>query len=96
MVRQSGFAGGAIKAKFPNLNYGTDYDFFMMPGAQGMQAGSDWMMAFSDKPAVKALVAYLTSDAGAAQWAKVGFDLTPNSRAQATTPIPPCRRRASC
>jgi alpha-glucoside transport system substrate-binding protein len=78
MVRQSGFAGGTIAAKYPTLKYGTDYDFFLVPGAQGMQAGSDWMMAFSDKPAVKALVAYLTSPTGAAQWAKVGFDLTPN------------------
>ena len=78
MVRQSGFAGGAIRPSIPNLKYGTDYDFFLVPGAQGMQAGADWMMAFSDKPAVKALVAYLSSDAGGAKWAKVGFDLTPN------------------
>lgn len=80
MIRQSGFAGGAVKAKFPNLKYGTDYDFFQVPGAQGIQQGSDWMMAFSDKPAVKALVAYLSSETGAAQWAKVGFDLTPNTK----------------
>jgi alpha-glucoside transport system substrate-binding protein len=60
------------------LVYGTDYDFFGVPGAKGLQGGSDWMMAFSDKPAVKALVAYLSSEKGGKMWAEVGFDLTPN------------------
>ena len=83
MVKQSGFAGGAVKEKFPTLEYGKDYDFFGVPGAKGVQGGSDWMMMFSDKPAVKAIVAYLSSDAGAAEWAKVGFDLSPNSKATA-------------
>jgi alpha-glucoside transport system substrate-binding protein len=78
MVKQSGFAGGTITAQYPDFKYGTDYAFFGVPGAQGLQGGSDWMMAFSDKPAVKALVAYLSSDAGAQKWAEVGFDLTPN------------------
>ncbi len=80
MVKQSGFAGGTITGKYPNLKFGTDFDFFGVPGAQGMQAGADWMMMFSDKAAVKAVVAYLSSDAGGAQWAKVGFDLTPNAK----------------
>ncbi len=78
MVKQSGFAGGTITATYADLVYGTDYDFFGVPGAQGLQGGSDWMMAFSDKPAVKALVAYLSSEKGGQMWASVGFDLTPN------------------
>jgi alpha-glucoside transport system substrate-binding protein len=78
MVRISGFAGGEIAKQFPDLKYGTDYDFFITPGAQGMQGGSDWLMAFSDKPAVKAIVAYLASPLGGANWAAAGFDLTPN------------------
>ena len=78
MVKQSGFAGGTISATYPDLKYGTDYDFFGVPGAQGLQGGSDWLMAFSDKPAVKALVAYLSSTKGGEMWASVGFDLTPN------------------
>jgi len=81
MVKQSGFAGGAVADKFPSLEYGTDYDFFGVPGAQGVQGGSDWMMMFSDKPAVKAIVAYLSSADGGAQWAEVGFDLSPNTKA---------------
>ena len=79
MVKQSGFAGGAIAAQYPNLKYGTDFDFFGVPGAKGLQGGSDWMMAFSDSAAVKALVAYLSSAAGGEKWAEVGFDETPNS-----------------
>jgi alpha-glucoside transport system substrate-binding protein len=78
MVRQSGFAGGEIVKKFPNLKYGTDYDFFPMPGAQGLQGGADWMMAFSDSNAVKALVTYLSSPLGGADWAKATFGVSPN------------------
>ncbi len=43
-----------------------------------MQGGADWLMAFSDTPAVKAMVAYLSSTLGGANWAKAGFDLSPN------------------
>lgn len=78
MVKQSGFAGGSIIEKYPDLAYGTDYDFFPIPGAQGLQGGADWMMAFTDKPVVKALVAYLSSPLGGENWAKASFDLTPN------------------
>jgi alpha-glucoside transport system substrate-binding protein len=46
-----------------------------------MQGGADFMMAFGDSPAAKALVSYLTGAAGAAEWAKVGFDLSPNNLA---------------
>ncbi len=81
MVKQSGFAGAEIAKQFPTLKQGTDYDFFVVPGAQGLQGGADWMMAFSDKPAVKALVAYLSSTEGGANWAKATFGLSPNKGA---------------
>ena len=81
MVKQSGFAGGEVAKQFPTLKYGTDYDFFAVPGAQGMQGGADFLMAFGTSPATKALVAYLTGSTGAAEWAKVGFDLSPNNLA---------------
>jgi alpha-glucoside transport system substrate-binding protein len=81
MVKQSGFAGGEVKAQYPDLEYGTDYDFFVVPGAQGLQGGADWMMAFNDTPAVRALVAYLSSQEGGATWAEVGFGLSPNRTA---------------
>ena len=78
MVKQSGFAGGEVATQYPDLVYGIDYDFFAFPGAQGMQGGADYLMAFSDTPAVEAMVAYLTSAEGAAAWAEAGFDLSPN------------------
>ncbi|MHB8807451.1 MAG: ABC transporter substrate-binding protein [Anaerolineaceae bacterium] len=81
MVKQSGFAGGNVAAQYPDLVYGTDYDFFAVPGAQGLQGGADWLMAFNDTPAVRALVAYLSSLEGGANWAKASFDLSPNKGA---------------
>ena len=81
MVKQSGFAGAEITKQYPDLVQGTDYDFFTVPGAQGLQGGADWMMAFSDKPAVKALVAYLSSPLGGANWAQATFGLSPNKGA---------------
>jgi len=81
MVKQSGFAGGEVAAQYPDLVYGTDYDFFAVPGARGMQGGADFMMAFGDSPAAKALVAYLAGPRGAREWAGVGFDLSPNRMA---------------
>jgi len=78
MVKQSGFAGGEIAREFPELEFGIGYDFFVVPGAKGLQGGSDWMMAFSDSAAVKALVTYLSSPEGGKNWAEAGFDLTPN------------------
>ncbi|KPL15137.1 MAG: hypothetical protein AMJ93_16850 [Anaerolineae bacterium SM23_84] len=65
----------------PDLEYGVDYDFFAVPGAQGMQGGADFMMAFGDSAGAKALVTYLTGAIGAAEWAGVGFDLSPNEQA---------------
>jgi len=81
MVKQSGFAGGEVAKQFPDLEQGTDYDFFVVPDAQGLQGGADWMMAFSDSAAVKALVAYLSSELGGANWAKATFGLSPNAGA---------------
>jgi alpha-glucoside transport system substrate-binding protein len=78
MVKQSGFAGGSIATQYPNLKYGTDYDFFQFPGVKGLQGGADFMMAFSNKPAAQALVAYVTSAVGGANWAKANFSITPN------------------
>jgi alpha-glucoside transport system substrate-binding protein len=79
MVKQSGFAGGEILKKFPDLKYGTDYDFFPVPGAKGLQGGADLMLSFSDSNAVKALVTYLASPLGAANWAASGLGVTPNN-----------------
>jgi len=78
MVKQSGFAGGEIATQFPDLQQGTDYDFFVVPGIQGLQGAVEPMMAFSDTPAVQALVTYLSSAQGGANWAAATFGLSPN------------------
>ncbi|RLC94007.1 MAG: hypothetical protein DRI77_11340, partial [Chloroflexi bacterium] len=95
MVKQSGFAGGAVAEQYPDLEYGTDYDFFGVPGAQGLQGGTDLMMVFNDTPAAKAVVAYLTSANGAQEWAKVGFDLSPNSQAAGAYTDPALAKKAA-
>jgi alpha-glucoside transport system substrate-binding protein len=81
MVKQSGFAGAEVAKQFPDLQQGTDYDFFVVPGIQGLQGSIEPMMAFSDKPAVQALVSYLSSEEGGANWAKATFGLSPNKGA---------------
>lgn len=78
MVKQSGFAGNEIKTQFADLEQGTDYDFFVMPGIQGLQGAIEPMMVFNDTPAVQALVTYLSSAQGGANWAAATFGLSPN------------------
>ncbi len=95
MVKQSGFAGGAVKEQYPDLEYGVDYDFFGVPGAQGLQGGTDFMMVFNASPAAQAVVAYLTSAAGAREWAQVGFDLSPNSQAAGAYTDPALAKKAA-
>ncbi|NLB71647.1 MAG: carbohydrate ABC transporter substrate-binding protein, partial [Chloroflexi bacterium] len=80
MVKQSGFASGTLLGTYPDKVYGVDYDFFGVPGAQGLQGGSDWLMAFNDTPAVRSLIKYLSSDKGGEMWAQIGFDLSPNAK----------------
>ncbi len=86
MVKQSGFAGGEVAAQYPALVYGADYDFFAVPGALGMQGGADFMMAFGDSPAAKALVSYLTSPRGAAVLVVVAAGNKLPAKSIATTP----------
>ncbi|MGD8603375.1 MAG: ABC transporter substrate-binding protein [Anaerolineales bacterium] len=94
MVKQSGFAGGEVVAQYPDLEYGVDFDFFGVPGAQGLQGGADYFFAFNDTPAVQALVNFLTSEAGAIAWAQAGFDISPNNLAQGHYPDAQLEKKA--
>ena len=94
MVKQSGFAGGEVQTQFPDLVYGTDYDFFVVPSAQGLQGGVEPMMAFNDTPAVRALVTYLSSAEGGAAWAAAGFDLSPNRYGEGNYTDPALQKKA--
>jgi len=84
MVKQSGFGGGVVEGQYPELVFGTDFDFFVIPSMDGsappIQVGGDAMAAFNDTPAVRAVVAYLSSGRGGRAWAASGFDLSPNNK----------------
>ena len=80
MVRQAGFAGDVIFADDPERIFGLNYDFFVFPGANGLQGEADFIMAFDDTDAVRTLVTFLTSQQGAVAWAQSGFDLSPNTQ----------------
>lgn len=80
MVRQAGFAGDVIYADNPELIFGLHYDFFVFPGAQGLQGQADFIMTFNDTDATRMLLTFLTSPQGAAAWAQSGFDLSPNTQ----------------
>jgi alpha-glucoside transport system substrate-binding protein len=92
MVKQSGFAGAEVKNQFPDLEQGTDYDFFVVPGIQGLQGSIEPMMAFNDTPAVRALVMYLSSLEGGANWAGATFGLSPNMGATGNYTDPQLQR----
>ncbi len=93
MVKQSGFAGGIVQNQYPELVFGTDYDFFLLPGIGGekvaMQVGGDLMAVFNNSPEVKAVVAYLTSGRGGRAWAASGFDLSPNNKVNGLSYVDP-------
>jgi alpha-glucoside transport system substrate-binding protein len=93
MVKQSGFAGGIVETQYPELQFGTDFDFFVLPGPGGqkvpMQVGADAMAVFNDTPEVRAVVAYLTSGRGGRAWAASGFDLSPNNKVTGLSYVDP-------
>jgi alpha-glucoside transport system substrate-binding protein len=86
MVKQSALRVARFR-EVPDLKYGTDYDS-SPPDAKGLQGGADWLMAFNDSPAVKALVTYLSSTTGGANWAKAGFGVSPNKGASGNYSLP--------
>jgi alpha-glucoside transport system substrate-binding protein len=92
MVKQSGFAGAEIAKQFPDLQQGTDYDFFVVPGIQGLQGAIEPMMVFNDTPAVQALVTYLSSPEEGANWAAATFGLSPNQGATGNYTDPALQR----
>lgn len=81
MVKQADFTSTVISNTHPSYVFGVDYDFFPVPGMHGVQGGADILMAFKDTPATRALITYLTSQTGGANWASEGFDLSPNKGA---------------
>jgi alpha-glucoside transport system substrate-binding protein len=79
MVHQGHWVSPQLQANFPDLRYGTDYDFFIMPGVQALQATTYHAFAFRSTPAIQAVFAYLSSDRGGQAWAASNFEVSPNN-----------------
>jgi alpha-glucoside transport system substrate-binding protein len=93
MVKQSGFTGGMVLDQYPELEFGKDIDFFVLPEMGGekvpMQVGGDVMAVFDNTPEIRAVVAYLTSEMGANAWARSLFDLSPNMKVDPASYLDP-------
>lgn len=66
MYYEGDFMGGIVTAQLPNVKLGEDMDFFAFPEINPkygvpVVGGADVFVAFSDKPAVKKLMKFLTS-----------------------------------
>lgn len=72
------FIGGIVMSQLPGIKPGEDIDFFAFPAidpryGQPVVGGADAVVAFSDKPAVKKLMKYLTTVAANEIAVKNGF-----------------------
>ncbi len=66
MYYEGDFMGGIVTSQLPNVKLGEDMDFFAFPEINPkygvpVVGGADVFVAFSDKPAVKKLMKFLTS-----------------------------------
>jgi alpha-glucoside transport system substrate-binding protein len=66
MYYEGDFMGGIVTSQLPNVKLGEDMDFFAFPSINPkygvpVVGGADVFVAFSDKPAVKKLMKFLTT-----------------------------------
>ncbi len=66
MYYEGDFMGGIVTSQLPNVKLGEDMDFFAFPAINSrygvpVVGGADVLVAFSNKPAVKKLMKYLTT-----------------------------------
>ncbi len=78
MYYEGDFMGGIVTSQLPNVKLGEDMDFFAFPEINSkygvpVVGGADVFVAFSDKPAVKKLMKFLTSVQANEIAAKNGF-----------------------
>jgi alpha-glucoside transport system substrate-binding protein len=78
MYYEGDFMGGIVTSQLPNVKLGEDMDFFAFPEINPkygvpVVGGADVFVAFSDKPAVKKLMQFLTSVQANEIAAKNGF-----------------------
>lgn len=82
---EGSFTIGTIQQSFPNLTCGVDFDFFDFPPASDkfgttLTGGGDMLVAFNDRPEVRAMLRWLAGTEAATIWsnAEAGAILSPN------------------
>ncbi|MGI9015656.1 MAG: ABC transporter substrate-binding protein [Euzebya sp.] len=80
--RQATFIEGFIADQAPDAEYGTDYDFFLLPSINeefGKPAlgGGDFAALYSDNPAAAEFMKFLTTATAGEGWAQMGGFLSP-------------------
>ena len=83
MYYEGGFIGGIIAANFPTLKPIDDFNAFMFPAFDDsigtpVVGGGDLLAAFTNKPEVAQLVAWMAGKDGNTLWAKTGAIVSPN------------------
>lgn len=83
MYYEGGFMGGIISSNFPDLVPVDDFNAFLFPAANEefgapVVGGGDFLVAFSDRPEVAELVAWMAGEEGNTLWAGTGAIVSPN------------------
>ncbi len=83
MYYEGGFMGGIISNNFPDLTPVDDFNAFLFPAANEefgapVVGGGDFLVAFSDRPEVAELIAWMAGEEGNTLWAGTGAIVSPN------------------
>jgi ABC-type glycerol-3-phosphate transport system substrate-binding protein len=83
MYFEGGFMGGIIAGNFPELTPVEDFSAFMFPSINEeygypVVGGGDLLVAFSDRPEVAELIAWMAGEEGNSLWAATGAIVSPN------------------
>ncbi len=83
MHRQASFIVGFILDQYPDLEMGTDINFFPFPSINeeigpAVIGGADVVVMFNDRPEVEAFMEYLASPEPQEIWASMGDFISPN------------------
>jgi alpha-glucoside transport system substrate-binding protein len=81
--RQATFIESFIEDNAPDAEFGTDYDFFYLPGIEEgegenpVMGGGDFAALYSDNPAAQTFIEYLSQPESGEPWAEQGGFLSP-------------------
>jgi alpha-glucoside transport system substrate-binding protein len=79
--RQASFIEGFLEDADPDAEFGTDFDFFYLPGIESGEnpvlGGGDFAALYSDNAAARTLIEYLATPEAGEPWAERGGYLSP-------------------